>query len=167
MKTIRKSYAAKLADLLVPMAADIDPPNVCWINPDDSCEDYCRPCAEKAVAKLQEEDPDSDVMVDGGWGGTEEDSPSWCAGCGCLLDHSYTNEGVKSELDHWSDPETEIRDAEDAYLVLRMLSYPGVPILTESCGDFVYMPEARPAVKAIYQKFVKRQKALATTSTEG
>lgn len=148
----KTSPARELAALVLPILGTFEPEPLCWIGgSDDEATPYCRECACKEVAAAIAEDPKADVWVAGGYIG-EEDGPRFCETCGKMLDCTFTDEGVKSELENFSEPDSTITTPEDAWCVLTMLSYWGNPMLGETCGDWHYMPEANDDIRKIIEK---------------
>lgn len=78
--------------------------------PYDGATDFCRECAEAAIAEFYEEHPDQrgdeddepTLFLDGGWN-TEHDSPPYCEVCGDALDGSLTEYAVDQELEHFEE----------------------------------------------------------------
>lgn len=91
-----------------------------WINGLDESLSYCKPCAEREVARLKKADPECDAMVDGGWVG-ESDSLPYCEQCGRALRSSLTTYGCESELDHFETYDFDFRSPSDCYSMERIL----------------------------------------------
>jgi len=87
-------------------------------------------------------------MIDGGWGGIECDLQEFCETCGVALECSFTNYGVIEEVH--SAAELDAIDPTTAWTLVRIIDC-GYPRLTESCGDFRYMPELLPELKKIWK----------------
>lgn len=83
-----------ILDALDAIAAD--PPYPHWLDGDEADQgiSYCRPCAEQAVSQGHGE------SVDGGWA-QDNDTCCHCEECGCLLDYTLTDYGVRSEFEHF------------------------------------------------------------------
>lgn len=83
--------------------------------PYDAATDFCRECAESAIADFYEAHPDQRgdeddepaLFLDGGWG-TEHDSPPYCEVCGDSLIGSLTEYGVDQELEHFEDHQPDL-----------------------------------------------------------
>jgi hypothetical protein len=149
MKTASKTYAARLTELLAPLAAKCETWPLHWVGNGDEGESYCRDCCEKEVARLEAENPEGDYFVDGGWGG-EEDGCAFCSNdeCGRLLECSYTNYGVESELEHFAGPDTEVTTPQSAYLMTRVLEH-----ISGCNGDYEFGPKGCEAtIRDIYRR---------------
>lgn len=148
-RATKDTPARRLAALVLPIMGGFNPPGLHWISGGkDEATPYCYECAEKEVARILKKNPKADVHVAGGYG-TEEDGPRFCETCGRLLDCTFTDYGVESELEHFAEPDSPIDGPEAAWCVLTMLGYWGNPMLGEKCGDWHYMPEANPIIEAI------------------
>ena len=70
-----------------------------WIKESgDESVGFCRACAEKELARLLEEDPGGEYMIDGGYGWKSE-SIDFCDTCGIAMDNSLLNSGCEEEID--------------------------------------------------------------------
>jgi hypothetical protein len=95
-----------LESWLRPIAAKATTEYLCWIRTEnnDSEENYCRACADLKVAELIAAGADPrETLVDGGWGGNEEDSQPSCETCGVLLECTLTEYAVQEELAHYRE----------------------------------------------------------------
>jgi hypothetical protein len=126
------------------LSRDVESRALYWLNPDDSCANYCRECAVKLVTEK--------VELDGGGGGHECDAQEFCETCGVHLECSFTNYGVEEEID--AATQMDEIDKSMAWTLARIIDC-GVPRLTESCGDFHYRPDLLPSLKKIWRLLPK------------
>lgn len=152
------TYAAKLREILVPMIGDFDPPNLCWVGRDDDGEDYCPDCAHAVVAERLKTDPEGDWFKDGGWGGQECDSACFCARCGRILDHSFTDYGVADETECVFDG-FPIATPESAWRAVRLID-----IYHSYDGDYKYAPAGTAAM--VRKAYDETRRALKSVAAE-
>lgn len=97
------------------IAATIEVPYQHWLGGADQGPSYCFDCATKKVEAGDAE------FVDGGWQ-QEDDTCRHCEDCGRLLEYSLTNEGVESELEHFTGARFDrVIGPELAYHLARVL----------------------------------------------
>lgn len=72
---------------------------------DGEGDHYCYDCCEKEVDKINKESvskgEEPEAIIDGGWGGIDEDGTTFCYGCDVRLDASLTQYAVESEVEHF------------------------------------------------------------------
>ena len=90
------------------LAKDVVVKELYWL--DGESEDFCRDCALLEIEMRNMREGGEPPLLDGGWGGQEEDGCRHCARCGIMLDYSLTDYGVKAEIDHF------LRDRDDGPL---------------------------------------------------
>nr|WP_312374903.1 hypothetical protein [Delftia acidovorans] len=88
-------------------------------DPDQSVS-YCRECCRAEVARLNEQNPDHEYLVDGGWD-TTSDGFDACDKCGKTLIVNLTDYGVAQELDYYLSGKRIVLKPESAYEILRVL----------------------------------------------
>lgn len=127
-----------LGDRLRALAEGVEaePKRMYWLTPDDTCADYCRPCAEACAAA-------SGLDLDGGWE-TEEDSQAFCADCGVLLFCLFTDYGVRQEVE--SSAELDSIDPTSAWTLERIVTSNFPPY-----DPWRYYPDLEPALRAIWR----------------
>jgi hypothetical protein len=123
-----------LAELIEPLAARAKPKAPYWRR-DGGDDVACYSCAKKKKWGADN--------LDGGWT-NEEDGAHWCE-CGKLLDFTLTDYGVETEFAGFEEAGPPMTP-DEAYVLCRVLGTDGNPLLTESCGDFHYMPEMKGRV---------------------
>lgn len=145
-----------LRQRVISAAPYLDPPPQYWLE-SDCTETFCRSCAIKERGKeFDLGAPIEDVpwyrrdpMVDAFFEGLSSyayrcaghsDTIEACARCGITLDYWLTDEGIQSEIDHWSDSEMLGDLSEIAYNLDRLFE----------CKD-----EDRPAVAEIAKRFLE------------
>ena len=108
---------------------DLELENSYWISSTekidelDESEDLCYDCAKKKVEELTKKlGKKIEIYVDGGYETQESDSIIRCQ-CGKLLSYYLTEEGVKSELEHFLYLQTNIdlSNKEKAYQIGKIL----------------------------------------------
>lgn len=112
-----------LSSWLRPSANKAKTDYVCWIRTEkgDSDETYCRDCGASKVAELIASGSDpKETILDGGWGGNEEDSQPFCEVCGVMLDCVLTDYAVGEELEHFKNYSAGVGPNAD-YQLLQMV----------------------------------------------
>jgi hypothetical protein len=114
----------------------LDPPAQYWLE-SDCCPSYCR---EHAIAARGREFELGPLLVDSNWHQRDDwedaffqgiqadpdccpgthDSTAACYTCGKTLGYWLTDEGIKQELEHWSDAEISGDWSEIAYNIDRL-----------------------------------------------
>ena len=94
------------ADFLYELANFEDIEALYWVTFGDGEGDrYCLDCCEKEVDKINKEfvskGEEPEAIIDGGWGGIDEDGCTFCYSCNVRLDASLTQYGIESEVDHF------------------------------------------------------------------
>ncbi len=95
-----------------------------WFHADDAdpSQEYCRPCWEAKAAEIKATrtgDEAAEIRPDGCR--MEHDHLIYCATCSCPLDGSFTDYGVRSELDHFEEYGFDVRDPSDCHALREML----------------------------------------------
>jgi hypothetical protein len=148
-----------LGEFVRPLEVKAKAKSLYWVGGGDEGESYCLNCCRKAVATAKEVNPDGEYQVDGGWL-QEADGQPFCAKCGCLLDCTYTTDGIEEELAGLE--ESGIQTPEEGYVAANVIGIHGNPWLTESCGEFQHHPEwtgriARLAFRARWDHLYARK----------
>ena len=113
----------------------------------DESESYCYECAEKRIAELALEDPDSEYLIAGGYG-SEGDSQRFCEKCEAALDNSFTDYAAEQELDHFEEYGFDRSSPSDCYSLLQVIGATG-------CGN----SEVNQRIEALAKKVLLGQES--------
>jgi hypothetical protein len=104
--------------------------NAYWISGDDEGFSYCQECGESEITRLEEERPDEDFFLSGGYDWQEDDVPTSCHICDKPLTFTPTRECVKEACKEWE--ESGLRKW-DSFLLKQIIDDEGD--LCKSCPD--------------------------------
>lgn len=110
-----------IKSMICDKAAQIETRPEYWINEDVASESWCRDCGEKRIQELLKDDPKGEYHLSGGYR-SENDSQTFCNGCGARLDNSFTDYCCEEELEHFQSHGFDIKSTDDCYSLYEVLS---------------------------------------------